>query len=478
MTKSKYDQIKHISIQFTEPTLNRLASDTIDDTTLLPQNKPDPFPADLPYLLRNEITDILLDVCHRTTNVDRVPILVDVMTFTWTNSNGDSRRLRTQAKIIAAFNEAIDDNCVNFVITAHCDALYFSSTFNGLNFDDISSTPFTPSTTRPSTATTAIAPSILSVTPPTDIFNYHALPPSVKQRYDAHKDPNIITPLDLLTPLTWLDGSKHNYYEDPTVIKDRIILRNGAVLEGERDHKRFTRQPPTCSNTTTSALRIWYRSFTTHALSCGYYVVPYDLLDKLHGSNEGFEFGIDLPSSKTPEYFHWQNDISRLLQQNGMFPVGSEFFNRVRTATNGYHALLNLLHDTHPKYVSSPITLAPDWPHQQSDQTLFEFYSEFTEIIRLRAIFMQGTQDFSSIDMVDLFIQRCTHSKYLTHLSRFDRHDPRKADLFKPGILQITLNNYLSEPDSPLKSSSKPSSGGKHPYKKPWEGKSDYKSPY
>ena len=317
----------------------------------------------------------------------------------------------------------------------------------------------------------------MSVTPPTDIFNYNALPPTVKQRYDAYKDPNIITPLDLLTPLTWLDGSKHNYYEDPTIIGSRIILRNGAIFEGIRDHKRFTRQPPTCSNKTTSALRIWYRSFTNHALSCGYFIVPYELLDKLHGSNGGFEFGVDLPSSKTPEYFHWQNDISRILQQTGMFPVGSEYFNRVHTDTNGYHALLNLLHDTHPKYVSSPITLAPDW-HQQPDQTLFEFYTEFTEIIRLRAIFMHGTQDFSSIDMVDLFIQRCTHSKYLTHLSRFDRHVPCKADLFKPGILQITLNNYLSEPDSPLKPSSKFRSGGNASNKNPWEGKSTSKPPY
>jgi hypothetical protein len=187
----------------------------------------------------------------------------------------------------------------------------------------------------------------------------------------------MITLLDLVTPLMWLDGSKYNFYEDPTIIGCCIILRNGAILEGIRDHKHFTRHPPMCSNQTVSALRIWYRSFTNHALSCGYFVVPYKLLDKIHGSNEGFQFGIDLPSSKTPKYFHWQNNISHILQQNGMFPAGSEYYNHVRTNTNRYHALINLIHDMYPKYVLSPISLHPGCSHQQANQTIFEFYTEY-----------------------------------------------------------------------------------------------------
>jgi hypothetical protein len=44
--------------------------------------------------------------------------------------------------------------------------------------------------------------------------------------------------------------------------------------------------------------------------------------------------------------------------------------------------------------------------------------------IRLRAIFMGGTDNMSSDHMIDCFIQSCNHSKYLTQVSRFDHKDP------------------------------------------------------
>jgi hypothetical protein len=53
--------------------------------------------------------------------------------------------------------------------------------------------------------------------------------------------------------------------------------------------------------------------------------------------------------------------------------------------------------------------------------------------------------------MVDCFINNCKHSAYLLQVSCFDRQDPLKKGLFAPGALAITINNYLSNPNSPTK---------------------------
>jgi hypothetical protein len=70
--------------------------------------------------------------------------------------------------------------------------------------------------------------------------------------------------------------------------------------------------------------------------------------------------------------------------------------------------------------------------------------------------------------MVDLFIHSCHHSTYLLSVSRFDRRDPAKQPLFKPGLLQITLSNYLSNPDSPAHLQQLRASPPKPKYKNPY----------
>jgi hypothetical protein len=254
-----------------------------------------------------------------------------------------------------------------------------------------------------------------------------------------------------MIPFVDTNGTPCSYYSNPVVIGSRVILRNGAVLEGIRDSKRFSRDFPVCSDDTPSKLRTWYRNFCNHALSCGYFMVPYELLSKHHGGSTGFEFGIDLPQAKITKYSAWQSDIGRVLQHSSTFPVKSKTAQRAATNSNGYDILLAIVSNSHPGFMDQSILLAMNFLTQQPSQDIFEFYHVFLDVIRLRAIFMGGTDDMKSNHMIDCFIQSCRQSLYLTQVSRFDRTDPLKKHTFEAGALAITLTNYLAGSDSPSK---------------------------
>jgi hypothetical protein len=120
-------------------------------------------------------------------------------------------------------------------------------------------------------------------------------------------------------------GPHTNYYHDPSLIGQPVILLNGAVLEGARDTKTFLREIPSCNKDTPTGLRTWYHTFTQWALSTGIYVVPFDLVTKGQGQHNGFEFGADLPDGKSTEYFHWQQEILQAISKSHVFPANSLF---------------------------------------------------------------------------------------------------------------------------------------------------------
>jgi hypothetical protein len=452
----EFASITLLTVRFSNPILHRLAGDTLDfnDIFLTPTSNelvPDPLAA-----LRRAIGEILLANCTQTTSPARIPALIDAMTLSWQNQNKDWRRLRSANKLKMALKECITQTDTDFAFTAHCDALFFSPIFNGLNLDLVSAVPFPASTQQTSNTTTrSTTTNVVNNSTTTNVFNYNALPSDVLLRWTRHNDPSTIIRVQDMTDLVWADGTRHKYYADPTVIGQSIILLNGSVLAADLDFKKFVKEPPTCLATTPPVIRRWYREFANHALSCGYYVIPYEMLRKGYGKDNGFEFGVDLPASRTPDYFAWQNDIGRLLRKTGTFPSGSNHAKRAASTTNGYHALLALVTDSHPAFVDHPIRLVMNWPKQQASQSIFDFYTEFVDSIRLRAIFLNGSDNFASSHMVDCFLNNCHHASYLIQISRFDRQDPTKTSWFQPGSLPITLNAYLENPDSPTQQASR-----------------------
>jgi hypothetical protein len=158
---------------------------------------------------------------------------------------------------------------------------------------------------------------------------------------------------------------------------------------------------PCCLQDTIPALCSWYHTYTNHALACGYFVVPYELLSQGHGPRNGFEFDVDIPKNKRMSYFNWKNDFGCVFHKSGMFPRDSHFAQHVESTNNGLIALLALLTDTCPVFVDQPIMLAMNWPVQSGTKMIFSFYMKFLDHIHLHAIFMGAANSMVSTTMID-----------------------------------------------------------------------------
>jgi hypothetical protein len=337
-------------VQFSQKDLHRLASGDIDLASLFLTSDSNQLATDPISILRHGTQQLLINGCGQTGDLTRLPMLVDHMIYSWRSNSGTLRNIRTGDHLNRALEHSIANNSTKLVIQCNADLLFFATNFTGVDLDQVDTNPIasTVPIVAPAAVSSANNPSIVSpVSPPTDIFNYNALPTDVLHRFNAFQDPPTIMGVQDMTTFNWPDGSCHKYYTNPFIIGQRVILRNGAVLEAKRDQKQFSRDLPICSADTPSKLRTWYRNFTSHALSCGYYVVPYELLSKHHGGSTGFEFGIDLPQAKITEFFHWQSDIGNILQRPGIFPARSTAAQRATTSAIMamiYSLRLSLIH--------------------------------------------------------------------------------------------------------------------------------------
>jgi hypothetical protein len=457
-----YSSIDKVYIQFSNPILKSYASDqVINLSPFFVDNSRQVLAPNLLDVITEQTIAILDANCQATTMHDRIPALVDKCPFSW-YSTKDQRayRLRSQNLIVDAFQKAVQDKVATTTIVTIrvlTEALHFSSTFNGCNLDFVStddfpvseapSPPFEHLSHGSSAAITQEAPV------PSNEFRHNLLPVDVKKRYDDHQDQNKVVPVHDLVPFGSTPDQQESrlFFHNSYVAGDKVILRNGGVLSATYDSKRFHKNIPTCLDVSPHGLRSWYRLFSGHGNSCGIYIVPYELFAKGHGGAIGFDFGIDIPQFKSGYFFDWQNDILRALQHSSMFPLNSEPAQRAMGRQNGYYTIMAILTDSHPSFIEHPITLCKDWPCQKAAQTIFDFHTEFVEAIRLRAIFMNDTQDLNSPLMLSTFMHNCLHSAYLLQVSRIDRQDPTSAHLFNPGTIAITLNTYLNNVDSPTR---------------------------
>jgi hypothetical protein len=187
--------------------------------------------------------------------------------------------------------------------------------------------------------------------PPTDIFNITALPSDVKIQYKAHKNPSVtLCPQDFI-PFHNETRTPTNFYHDPAIIGKRVILINGAILEGTKDTKTFLRETPSCSKNTQTGLHTWYHTLTQWALSTGIYFILFELIKTGHGQHNTFEFGINLPTHKSTKYFHWQQAILQTHCRAHVSPPDSKFTQITKASHhNGNYTLQALLHQAHPSH--------------------------------------------------------------------------------------------------------------------------------
>ena len=469
-----YSSLKSVHFTFTNEKLNAHAADVAPEFTDFFTHNGD-LDDELLIELQAQVILLLTLNCSETTQEQRISSLVDKVCFKYYSITREhSLCIRNHDHIVEAFQDTVKGNATTVKIEVITTGLIFHPLFKGDNLDYVATSvvdfPNTikaipsPSSLERSPSSLEASSSSLGSTPlgtsasitqpsswPSNEFRHNRLPSDVKKRYDDHQNPDIIIPVKDLVPFlaTKASPTPLKYFHQPDIAGDKVILRNGSVLSAQYDSKKFHKTVPYCPDASYHGLRIWYRLFSGHGNSCGIYVVPYELLTKDHGGAIGFAFDDDLPAFKSGSFFEWQSDLLRALQHSSMFPPDSTPAHRVKGLSNGYYAILAILTDSHPAFISHPISLCKNWPEQKAGQTIFNFHSEFVEAIALRAIFMDGAQDLNSATMLSTFMQNCTHSTYLIAAARMDALDPTTKQNLSPGNLAITLNNYLSRPDSP-----------------------------
>jgi hypothetical protein len=170
--------IDHFLIHFTQADLHRLASDSINKDVIFDTNSNDMIVPDVLSALRRSTLDLLIDACTRTTNLLRIRILVDHLTFSWKDNTGNTIRICNNKKLDDCLKLAVSSGTKMFVLYTHCDALYFAPDFDGLNLDRVDTTAFPTSPPATPVPVPQVPPTpvaahttLLSTAPTTAIFN-------------------------------------------------------------------------------------------------------------------------------------------------------------------------------------------------------------------------------------------------------------------------------------------------------------------
>ena len=454
MTTPLLTGIQVICITFEHKLLNLACGDILPRESLIEPNDHKTLANTLvekPYdILKVHVTSSLLNGCSRSSDPNRVKLIFNHMSLIWKTPQGRQRRLGNDQALRSALIQCDQDQQKEFEIIILTGDLFFHPDFTGYNMDHISDLPFVTQTGTTSTAPTASTsnPPSLPAVQTANIFNYNALPPDVRVRFDQYYDANTINQPQDMVPYS----TGQLFYSNAAILGSNTILQCGALIDGTFNQKGYLRDTPVCQASTSAALRTFYDQLANHAYGNGYYIPPYSLLTKGHGGSDGFHFTIDLPDSFRHRYFKWNSDLLRILQKTTTFPQGSDFSKRAKSATNGFHALHSIISDSHPNFVPQPILLAIELPKQKPDQDLFDFHHAWLDHFQLRAIFLSSTDHPDSDHFIDAFIHRCQHGAYLSSCARLDCLDSTKKDLFLKGSLPSTLNNYLQNSDSPTKS--------------------------
>jgi hypothetical protein len=191
------------------------------------------------------------------------------------------------------------------------------------------------------------------------------------------------------------------------LIGSRIILRNGGLLEGQVNDKKFHRDVLkfTTKTVTPTKLHNWYRDFHRHCLACGIYTIPYELIINGYGGSKGFTYGTDLPA----DFEATQNQCSELIRSSfrkpDSFPDSTEEHNIAHPYSNGYDGLFAIITRDHPtNFVDYPEDLTRNLPYQENYQTIHEYHKEFMNVCHLRSNFPGHTTILSESTLVTHFI--------------------------------------------------------------------------
>jgi hypothetical protein len=398
-------------------------------------------------LIRHEITQILNDE-GESNDPNHANVLIQkcAIAARW---KANRYRIRTQKQLQTALEDVHRLGGTELTIMVDTTALSFSPHFTGRELDLISASSTTGFAQLGTGAGTT--PSNTSgATNSADVFDLDKCDRGVKDRVESFLDATSYLPVKDMTAFPdYRQGKSHPrlYYINPHFLKERVIIRNGSILESTFDAKRFrTGAPSLPARADAANLRRWYHELSRHALASGLYIHPYELFAPGTGGSTGFAYDIDLPHDCRAKHAEWSDALRSVLRGNYLFGNDNNKMAVIaRGPSCGYEGLFALLTMEHPAFVEDPTALTRDLPRQEETETIFGYHARFQDVLYLRTVF----GDTTTPDLQDAFISGCRHAAYLRGRARLDRQDPSKAARFSIGQIHLTVAQYLAAADAP-----------------------------
>ena len=281
------------------------------------------------------------------------------------------------------------------------------------------------------------------------LFSTTSLPPDVLDRYDRARARQVLTGQELSSPF----AAGNMYHIDGA---DRVILADGSlfVIHTDPDWKAINKNPPICRSDTHTGIREWYKAFSGVCMENGVYIHPLWCFRRDHGGIRGFTVGDDtnddLPQRLSLSIDYSASDLHRVLLHPSLFPKDSRLVDIIYQCNNdGYHALKQILYQSHPAFHPRPSTLITRYPKQGSQQSLLQYYVIFQDFLQLQAYVRNYARSLDDDGELDVFIHHTYHHEFLSRKTQEER--PLSAHHHRYTATQIlgTLQGFLNSPDSP-----------------------------
>jgi len=426
--------------------------------------------------LKALIISTIEQAAYKTATKTRVSVLIDPLPMSYFRIMGNRDQqsfIRSPKNLEAFLDEANKHHDTVPEVRLNINSLFFRKGFMPEDFGDINDKafpvepPFSPIVGSPTQiGAPQYSPSPAMTSPALNpYFNSSGIPQDVKQRYEDHKDDDVLvtklmmTRFDSTVPNISLDITG-NTKRKVLVFSDgpnRVITRSGHTFQlyppDERSEKAFIANTPRLTSIQPDTIRNWYDQLTEHARQYGIYIHPYYCFRKSTGSSRGFTCGddsdssqYDLPAHLFHKLDHWSSKIFLALSKEGVLPEDTDLkSNAIGRYGTGYEGLYSIISGDHPECNLYPSTLLGNRPRQEK-LSLSKYYDKYKDWLLQRAYLENNSATLNVDSEMDNFIKGLVYEKQYFKLTRDARNsrDPSIRAKYSQGRILVTLQSFDS----------------------------------
>jgi hypothetical protein len=291
------------------------------------------------------------------------------------------------------------------------------------------------------------------------------LPPTVKQRYDAGNDLNIILSAQVyIDPYTYdVQTGIHPGTRQPRVLEVRrhwywhssfgkgVIPASGLILQPNVSEREFMRAAPTLDELNPCSIHRYYVDLCKVAHAHGIYVPPYEQYRPQRTFTTvvcADDDRADLPPFFASDVTAWATILHNLMKRDKSIPTTHPNYHEIRYNTNGYEALVTLVSPYHPAYTDNNVLLMPH--PTQGKRSLETHFRQAEFYYRIQHAYVGTLHDWGNAFYLIRFINSCNFADYLRTIFQQERHVPECQYKFNRERIVSTLREYLNSPQFKL----------------------------